>query len=180
METNKQSPNNIYMMGFMGCGKSSVGLLLAKRLNRPFIDTDLCIEEDAGISISEIFEKQGEPHFRQLEKKCIARVSKLKNHVISLGGGAIVDPENWKVISHSGVTISLCYPPEIIMERLVSAEDRPLLGDADKKKRLKRIIDLMEKREKYYKQADLVLYFNKEVNVERVTDMIVAYMKGVS
>lgn len=180
METNRQSQKNIYMMGFMGCGKSSVGLLLAKRLNWEFLDTDICIERDTGISISQIFEKQGEPHFRRLEKKCIARVSKLKKHVISLGGGAIVDPENWKTISRSGVTISIGYPPEIIMERLASAEDRPLLGDADKKKRFQRIIDLMEEREKYYKQADLLLYLNREVEIERVTDMIVGYVKGIS
>ncbi|MBN2029894.1 shikimate kinase [bacterium] len=180
METHRQLQKNIYMMGFMGCGKSSVGLLLAKRLNWEFLDTDICIERDAGISISEIFNRYGESHFRRLEKECIARVSKLKRQVISLGGGAIIDPENWKAISRSGVTISICYPPEIIMERLVAVKDRPLLGDTDETKRFQRIIDLMEEREKYYKQADLLLYFNKEIEIERVTDMILGYVKGIS
>ena len=180
MQTDKLLESNIYLMGFMGCGKSSVGLLLAKRLNWSFIDTDIRIAQEKGLSIPEIFEKYGEPLFRKFEKSYIVQVSKMKKHVVSLGGGAIVDPENWKNISQSGVTISICYPPEIIMERLASDTDRPLLVDTDKDKRFQRIIDLMEEREKFYKQADLLLYFNKEVDIERVTNTIYGYLRGTS
>ncbi len=180
MQTDKLPERNIYLMGFMGCGKSSVGLLLAKRIHWPFIDTDIKIAQEKGLSIPEIFEKHGESYFRKLEKSCILQISKIKKHVVSLGGGAVIDPENWKAISHSGITISICYPPEIIMERLSSDENRPLLGDTGKDKRLQRIIDLMEEREKFYKQADLLLCLNKEVEIERVTNAIYGYLRGTS
>lgn len=178
MQTNDFSQGNIYLMGFMGCGKSYVGKLLSERLKWSFIDTDECIVQEAGMSIPEIFEKQGEPAFRKLEKSCVDRVSKLKEHVISLGGGAILDQDNWKNISQSGITVTLSYPAEILASRLVEKSDRPLLNQTEGDKRLHRISDLLKKRKPYYQKADLIMHLNKEVDAERVANALLGFVRG--
>lgn len=178
MQTNLSEKKNAYLMGFMGCGKSKVGRLLAEKLDWPFLDTDNCIVKDAGMSIPEIFEQMGEPHFRQLEKKCIKKITRLNGHVISLGGGATIDPENWKRISQSGMTISLSYPPKILAARLEKKSDRPLLNKTNGDERLIKIIELLEKRESYYRRADLILHLNKEVSADRVAETLFGYVKG--
>ncbi len=165
-------------MGFMGCGKSKVGRILAQKLGWPFLDTDDCIGKDAGMTIPKIFEQMGEPRFRELERKCIKEISQLNNHVISLGGGAIIDPENWERISHSGTTISLSYPPKILAARLAKKSDRPLLNKTEGDERLIKIIELLEKRESYYRRADLILHLNKEVPADRVAETLIGYVKG--
>ena len=166
---------NVYMMGFMYVGKTKVGRLLALRLNWNFVDTDACIVRESGLSIPEIFEKQGESSFRQLEKQWITKISKQRHQVISLGGGAVVDPENWEKISSSGITVTLGYPPEIILRRAAQKTDRPLLKGTDAEKRA-RIHDLLEKRSPYYQRADLVLFLNKEIHADLVADMIAGYL----
>ncbi|HEX9934837.1 MAG TPA: shikimate kinase, partial [bacterium] len=109
---------NVYLMGFMGCGKTKIGSLLAKRLDLPFLDTDTLIVEESGMTINAIFQSEGEAGFREREKRVIERLAKLDKVVVALGGGAVVDPGNWKSISESGTTIALSYPPEIIATRL--------------------------------------------------------------
>jgi shikimate kinase/3-dehydroquinate synthase len=167
---------NVYMMGFMGSGKTKVGKLLAQRLNYKFIDTDDCIVAEAGMSIPEIFEQQGEPAFREIEKEIVHRVSHLDDHVISLGGGAVVNPDNWACISSSGTTITLSYPPEIILKRVLQKKDRPLLNQESDKEKMQRIVDLLDKRKDFYKRADLFLHLNTEIDADRVADMIAGYL----
>jgi shikimate kinase len=178
MKTNPSENQNVYLMGFMGCGKSKIGRILAQKLNWPFLDTDDCIVEDAGMTIPEILEQMGESRFRELEKKCIKKISQLNDHVISLGGGAILDPENWERISCSGITITLSYPPEILAARLEKKSDRPLLNETEGNARLIKIIELLEKRESYYRRADLILHLNKEVPADRVAETLIGYVKG--
>jgi shikimate kinase len=178
MRTNPSKKNNIYLMGFMGCGKTKVGNLLAKKLGWSFLDSDDCIVRDAGLSIPEIFEQKGESYFRKLEKKCIKTISRLNGHVIALGGGAILDPENWEHISRSGMTVTLSYPPEILAARLEKKSDRPLLNETKGNARLIKIIDLLEKRESYYRRADLIIHLNKEVPADRVAETLIGYVKG--
>ena len=178
MRINLSEKHNIYLMGFMGCGKSKVGRIIAQKLGWPFLDTDDCIVEEAELTIPEIFEQMGEPHFRELEKNCIEKVASLNGHVISLGGGAIIDPENWEHICRSGMTVTLSYPPEILAARLEKKSDRPLLNETEGKSRLIKIIDLLNKRESYYRRADLVLHLNKEVPADRVAETLIGYMKG--
>lgn len=166
---------NVYMMGFMYVGKTKVGRLLALRLNWKFVDTDACIVRQSGLSIPEIFEKQGESAFRDLEKRWISKVSRQRHQVISLGGGAVVDPENWEKIASSGITVTLGYPPEIILRRAGLKTDRPLLKGTEAEK-LERIHDLLEKRRVYYHRADLVLFLNREIRADLVADMIAGYL----
>lgn len=176
MQTDEQSQGNIYLMGFMGCGKSLVGELLAHRLKHPFLDTDETIVRETGMSIPDIFEKQGEPVFRQLEKSCITRVSKQRGLVVALGGGAVLDLENWKKIFESGITITLSYPPHILASRLASEENRPLLKNTQNPSRLDRISALMKQREPAYMKADLVIHLNREISPEQIVDTLIGYL----
>jgi shikimate kinase len=178
MRTNPSKKNNIYLMGFMGCGKTKVGKILAKKLGWSFLDTDDCIVKDSGMSIAEIFEQKGEPHFRTLENNCIKKIARLNGHVIALGGGAILDPENWGHISRSGMTVTLSYPPEILAARLEKKSDRPLLKETEGNTRLVKIIELLNKRESLYRRADLILHLNKEIPADRVAETLIGYVKG--
>jgi len=166
---------NIYLMGYMGCGKSHVGQQLAKFSHRQHLDTDKLIEKKAKMTIPQIFEQKGEKEFRAVEKEIVHQVALLQNHIISLGGGAVMDPENWETISNSGRTITLSYPPEIIMSRLSKKENRPLLNGTQDQTRLNRIKTMLEQRQPYYQRADLVLHFNQVISVDDIAKMLLTY-----
>ena len=168
------------MMGFMASGKTRIGRLLADRLYRPYLDTDdLIIEKAEGMSIPDIFSKFGEKHFRRLEKEVVQEVANLNAHVISLGGGAVVDAQNWNTLTSSGITVCLSYPPEIIEKRISRKNNRPLLQLPTREARLTRIRELLAERDVHYQRADLVLHLNVEVDAERVADSLAAFL-GVS
>jgi shikimate kinase len=118
---------NVVLIGFMGVGKTSVGERLAERLGRPFVDTDGLIEEERGMTVREIFERCGEPSFRETEKAVVARAAKLRDGVIATGGGAVLDPENVARLREGGVLIHLTLSPEAICERVGGERTRPLL-----------------------------------------------------
>ncbi|MEW6366203.1 MAG: shikimate kinase [Acidobacteriota bacterium] len=166
---------NLYIIGFMGSGKTTVGRLLAERLGRRFIDTDAVIEEGSGMRVAEIFERKGEGQFRRLERKCVESVSMLKECVVSLGGGAVLDDENWQRIAATGSTVYLSYPPEILRARLQTTHDRPLLARDDGRAR---IAELLAVREPLYRRADLVLQFSDEVSPERVVELLIGHIAG--
>ena len=113
---------NIYLLGFMATGKSKVGRIIAERLGWKFIDTDDEIEAMAGRTISNIFSTEGETYFRKLEKQVINRISELKTCVIALGGGAVVDEENWQKISQNGLTIRIQASPDVVLARTIDAK----------------------------------------------------------
>ena len=145
---------NIVLIGFMGTGKTSTGKVLAQRLGKAFIDMDSRIEEEQGVSIPEIFETKGEPHFRQLEKDLVKKLSERANAVISTGGGTIKDLENVALLKKSGLIVCLTASPEVILERTERKGERPVLDGADKGDRLSAIEKLLAEREQFYKQAD--------------------------
>lgn len=127
---------NLYLIGPRGCGKSSVGRLLAEALKRPWVDLDERIQATAGTSISEIFANHGQGHFRELESNALtllARETAGVPHVVSLGGGAVLRPENRRVIESSGVTALLIAEPKVLVERLLAdpatSTQRPALVD---------------------------------------------------
>lgn len=164
-------------MGFMASGKSRIGRLLSDRLSWTFYDTDdLIIEKAGNMPIPEIFSQFGEAKFREIEKEVVREVANLEQTVISLGGGAVVDPENWQTITASGTTICLSYPPEIIERRVSRKNNRPLLQLPTREERLERIGELLKKRESAYQKADLILHLNVEIDAERVADSIAAYL----
>ena len=131
----KRTPG-IYMVGFMACGKSTVGRLLADRLGWAFADVDDDIEARRRISISEIFDTLGEPAFRDLEHQALlARVRDIERGVpcvLALGGGAYAQPRNFELVRDNGVTIWLDCPFAIVERRVAAATHRPLARDAAK------------------------------------------------
>lgn len=124
------------MVGFMGCGKSTVGEALAEELGWSFRDLDTEIEREQGAAIAEIFDRYGEQEFRRLEsealKKVVRTVQTGRPLVISLGGGAFLSEENSQLVSHNGVAIWLDCPLDRIEKRLAGANHRPLARDPKK------------------------------------------------
>lgn len=130
----KRTPG-LYLVGFMGSGKSAVGRLLADELGWPFADIDEDIEAAENTSIAEIFDQRGEPEFRRIEREAIRKrvrgIEQGRPMVLALGGGAFADPENRKMLEERGVTLWLdCSFPRICM-RLEGATHRPLARDPE-------------------------------------------------
>lgn len=143
---------NIVLIGFMGTGKTAVGRRLAARLGYRYLDTDTILEWQAGCTIAEIFKKQGEAYFRELERSVIQEVARFKRCVISTGGGAVVDPENLALLKKNGLVICLTSSPEKIMERTGRRSgERPLLAGREPLEEIKRLLKL---RAPYYEKAD--------------------------
>lgn len=147
----KRTPG-IYLVGFMGCGKSTVGRALADELGWNFFDLDHDIESSAGSTIGEIFDTQGEEMFRALEASALAkRVRSVQfghPQVIALGGGALMSDKNFELVSNHGVVVWLDTPFELIERRVAAESHRPLARDPQK---LRELFDLRCPR---YAQAD--------------------------
>lgn len=139
----------IYLLGFMGVGKSTVGDLLAGRLRWPFIDLDATIEAGQGTTIREMFENAGEAFFRQIEHAALIEASKSEPAVIALGGGTFVQQPNFEYISDTGgTTIWLDCPVEELRRRCEGKNDRPLFRDPAS------FAQLLEQRLPYYQLAN--------------------------
>lgn len=143
---------NIVLIGLMGSGKSSTGLALAKLLKRKLFSTDQMIEQDQGKSITQIFEDQGEVHFRQLEQILVKDLSAKKEAVIDCGGGVFINEENRKDLKQNGLVIYLSARVETLYDRVKIRTHRPLLKVENPLNKLK---DLLKEREQYYQEADL-------------------------
>ncbi len=169
---------NIVLIGFRGTGKSTVGKLLAKRLEMGFIDSDKHIEGATGKSIKSIFEEDGEENFRKIETDTIAELSKADNKVISAGGGAVLNEENVRNLKENGFLVLLEATPEIIYNRIAqdenTTEQRPSLTD---KKPLDEIKHLIAKREPAYKNAADSTISTSYVSCEDIVDEIVSIIE---
>lgn len=142
---------NIYLVGFMGTGKSSVGKELAKKKKWQFIDLDELIELQDRRNISDIFAKDGEPYFRKIEKKLLLKVSKEVNFVVACGGGIVLDKDNIKIMKESGMMICLSATADEILKRTAASIHRPLLQVANPEKQ---IAHLLKMRAPYYAEAE--------------------------
>lgn len=139
--------NNIYLIGFMGSGKTTVGQALARELGYTFVDMDQMIQDQAKKSISQIFSEQGEVTFRDLETQVLKSISLHNRHVVSTGGGAVLREENQQLMQSTGRTVLLWADPATVIDRLKDDHSRPLLQGDDK---LQKITDLMETRKPVY------------------------------
>jgi shikimate kinase len=120
------------LVGLMGVGKTTVGKRCAVRLGRAFVDTDALVEANTGITIAEIFERDGEARFRELERAAVADAcASPVPLVIACGGGAVLDPESRRVLHGAGLVVWLQASPAVLGERVGSTADRPLLGGAN-------------------------------------------------
>lgn len=144
---------SLVMVGLMGCGKTSVGRRLSAKLDLPFVDADEEIEAAAGKTISEIFADHGEAHFRDGERKVIARLLKNGPQVLATGGGAFMHPETRENIKRAGISIWLKAELPVLMRRVMRRDNRPLLKTADPEARMR---ELMIARYPIYAEADLV------------------------
>jgi shikimate kinase len=139
----------IFLLGFMGSGKSTVGKLLSQELRWPFIDLDAVIEAGQGVSIREIFERSGEPFFRQLEHAALTEVLKSEPAVIALGGGTFAYEANVELVRDSGgTTIWLDCSVQTLRERCATMQNRPLFRDPES------IEHLLDARLPYYRLAE--------------------------
>ena len=136
-----RSKPNIYLVGFMGTGKSTIGRLLAQQLEYQFLDSDNWIENKTGLSIPEIFEKQGEPVFRSLEKEFIESGHADEGCVVSCGGGLIFQSGMKKALQNKGLVISLFASAETVYERTISDINRPLLNVENPLEEIQRLQD---------------------------------------
>ncbi|AFZ25938.1 shikimate kinase [Cylindrospermum stagnale PCC 7417] len=159
---------NLYLIGMMGVGKTTVGRLLAQQLGYGFVDTDNVIVQAAGKSINELFADKGEAAFRQLESDVLAQVCAFTKLTIATGGGIVLKRENWGYLHH-GLIVWLDAPVELILARLAEDTTRPLLQDTDPQDKLR---SLLEQRKPLYSQADLRITVQAEETPEQTAARI--------
>ncbi len=159
---------NIALTGFMAAGKTVVGRRLARALGWSFVDLDAVIEDGEGSAIREIFAGRGERYFREREKAALGQVLNRSEQVIALGGGAVVDPDNLRLLKERSLLIWLKVSPQTVLSRTGETDDRPLLQGPD---RLKRIEELSAQRESIYAEADFTLDTD-ELTVDQVVQRI--------
>lgn len=158
---------NLYMVGMMGAGKTTIGRKLANRLGYRFVDTDTLIEHSANQKVSELFASAGEAAFRQLETQVLSEVSTYTNVVVATGGGVITQRMNWSYLHH-GLVIWLDVPTSILVARLSGDSSRPLLKDVNLSTKL---TDLLAERGDLYAQADIRIGYEGK-SVGRTCDRI--------
>ena len=153
MDLAKRLDRPIVLVGLMGAGKSTVGRRLARRLGVPFVDSDAAIEDAAGLSPAEVFERYGEKDFRDGERRLVARlVDEGKVSVIATGGGAYIDPRTRALLNERAITVWLDAPVDILTERTSRRDTRVQLRNGDPRSTLER---LAKERQQAYEQAHL-------------------------
>lgn len=141
---------NIFLIGFMGSGKSTIARTLQRQLEMPLVEMDARIVQEQGMSINDIFAKYGEEHFRDVESQLILTIGGEGNTIVSCGGGVVVRPQNVEYMRKSGRIIYLKAKPETIYERVKHSTDRPILNGH---MNVDYIAGLMEKRRELYENA---------------------------
>ncbi len=162
--------SNIVLVGFMGTGKTSVGIKLAETLGMNFIDTDDIIEKDCKMSISDIFALYGEEHFRDLESAVVEKVCNLNRYVIATGGGIVKREMNVKRLKATGMMFCLSASPEIILQRTSGYNHRPLLQVENPISHIKRMLN---ERQPFYACADYSID-TSDLNVDQVVEKIIS------
>lgn len=149
------TPNNIYLVGMPGAGKTTVARQLAKKMQRRFVDADHELEASTGVGIPLIFEIEGESGFRDRETKVLAGIAQQSGLVVATGGGAVLRPENREILRRSGTVVYLHVAPALLHRRMRNDNKRPLLQVKDRQEKLNQ---LFLQREPIYREiADLVV-----------------------
>jgi shikimate kinase len=165
------SYKNLVFLGMMGSGKSSIGNLVSKKLNLPFVDIDNLIVENTGMSVSEIFEKKGERYFRNVEEKITLKSLKKVNIVVSLGGGGFVNAKIRKEVLSKHFSFWLNWDESILIKRIKGSKKRPLaLKSTDLE-----IRTMIKNRSKIYSNAQFKINCNKLTKTEIVKKIIKIY-----
>ena len=162
---------NLVFLGMMGSGKSSIGSLVSKKLNLPFVDVDSLIIENTGMSISEIFEKKGEDYFRNLEEKITLRCLKKIKNVVSLGGGGFINTKIRKEILTNHFSFWLSWDDSILIRRIKGSKQRPLVFKSTDQE----IRTIIKDRSRIYSNAQFKINCNKLTKTEIVKKIIKIY-----
>ena len=160
---------NYYLIGMMGSGKSTVGKLLAKKLETAFLDLDHYIEVKNNKSINDIFKEKGENYFRQLETNALSEIKGSKI-VVACGGGIILNHENRKKISSNGKVVFLKASISSLIKRLLSNKDRPLLNDKNIGNEL---IKIWNERKNYYNETAEITINTDGYTPENISSLII-------
>ncbi len=166
---------NVFLIGMMGSGKTTVGKVLAQQLNYRFFDTDILVERVARQSITEIFVTEGEKKFRQLESQVLQELSACTKSAIATGGGIVLHQLNWSYL-RNGLIVWLDAPVDLLVERLAKDDTRPLLQKSDLETKL---INLLAERKHLYAQADLHIIIKSDQTPEEIATEILANIPTV-
>ena len=167
---------NIFLIGFMGCGKSSVAEAMELEYGMKRIEMDQIIVEQNQMAISDIFKLYGEEHFRDLESALLEEVQMKENQVVSCGGGVVLRKKNVDIMRQNGIIILLTASPETILKRVENDVSRPVL---EGKKTIQGITDLMEtRREKYEMAADVTIHTD-EKSIAQICEEIQEKMRRI-
>lgn len=161
---------NIFLIGFMGCGKSTIARALSEKLGVIQVEMDELIVEEQGMPITEIFEKYGEEHFRDIETDLVHRLQEKDGCVVSCGGGAVLREENRDMMKQSGVIVLLTAKPETILERVKNSTKRPVLNG---NMNVEYITELMERRRACYEDAADITVATDGKSVEEIFRAII-------
>ena len=168
---------NIYLIGMMGCGKSTIAPLLASRLGYRFIDTDKKIEESHALSISKIFETMGEPKFREFETEALKKVAADTQQIVATGGGIAIEPKNWSYL-REGLTIWLDPSVDLLVERLNHDTNRPILANCrDLRANLTQIL---ADRRHSYALAKIHIPITQNLAPEEIVDRILKKLSTIT
>ena len=181
MNDQKPKKSLVFLTGFMGSGKSTIGPILANTLGFDFVDVDKLIEQQEAQRIVDIFESRGEEAFRVLERRALQELSSRDGCVVSLGGGTIANEENFQIVHRNGVLVYLQLSPEEILQRVQHRPDRPLLRDGAGKPLARelmeeRIVELLQSREPFYARADIIVPSDRK-KVGHMVDEIVKKLR---
>ena len=174
--------NKIYLTGFMGSGKSTIGPILANTLGWSFYDLDVVIEQKEGKKISRIFDEKGEEYFRNLEKELLKELALKEDVVLALGGGTITNQENIDFLKKIGMIIYIKISAESAYKRLRFKSDRPILtrngmNRLPKTEFVGKIEELISERNKYYEQADIIIDI-ENLQIGKTIDKILKAIKA--
>jgi len=164
----------IFLIGFMACGKTTIGKVVAERTGYDFVDLDCLIEAERGKTVSQIFAEQGENEFRKLEHEYLQKICLQKNTIVATGGSVPCFHNNMELMNSAGKTIYLKFSPDDLKTRiqLSSQNSRPLVAEKNDEELLQFIRENLPKREKYYEQANFIVMGNDEEIAKQIVGFI--------
>ncbi len=165
---------NIYLVGFMGTGKTAAGKELARKLKWQFMDLDDLIELTEKRSIRDIFTQQKEAYFRRVEKRALSQISREKKFVVACGGGIVIDEDNVKTMKETGTVVCLSTTADVILKRTAGHIHRPLLNVPDPRKQIELLLKL---RAPYYARADKTIDTSR-LSVKQVVERIMKLVRS--
>lgn len=167
----------IYLIGFMGCGKSTGGKKLSARMNLPLFDIDKIIEASYGLTVSELFAAKGEEHFRKIERDSLHDTLIQRSAIISCGGGTPCYYDNMGWMKENGVTVYLKCSPGFLFSRLhLKKAKRPLIANMDDAELQTYILDKLQQREVYYNKADII-FSPEDTDYDVLQDKLEHYIR---